>query len=55
MTGDWGATSARTALTRRARGVSLPPVLSTVVSVVAADLTRGPQEVASTGPVHSFG
>jgi hypothetical protein len=42
MTGDWGTTSARTALTRRARAVSLPPVVSTVVSVVAADLTRGP-------------
>jgi hypothetical protein len=54
MTGDWGATSARSALTRRARAVSLPPVISTVVSIIAADLTHGPQEVASTGPVHSF-
>jgi hypothetical protein len=55
MTGDWGATSARTTLTGRARAISLPPVVSTVFSIVAADLTRGPQEVASTGPIHIFG
>jgi hypothetical protein len=37
MTGDWGTTSARAALVRRARAISLPSVTSTVVSIPAAD------------------
>jgi hypothetical protein len=37
MTDDWGASSTRAALTRRARAISLPSVTSTVAPVPAAD------------------